>query len=689
MRVIPIEVTDDTISHGEAYQWDEVVRIDFVAVNEIFTEETSVHAVKGRLSQYLQPEYVSSREIYVDLPGWLFESAAENAMVYAYDHGSTVAAASIRITPRGGLPLQDETIDGLVAYRINLNMTPTGLAPLTISVSRFDKDSRVIRARMINGDAVYEVPDSASAMLLMTKADGFGIEIPCTVSNGFVYATLTEQACAAEGPAKAEIRITESGRVLGSANFVILVEPAALDEGTVISDSDIPAIEQAISAAGRAATYADRAQATYDNFAEVVADQVEQMQIHEGQTVIDGTLTVSGAAADAKAAGDRIRTLEAAVDTKAPIIINSASGALATISDGADDMPMTSVAVNIAPLQSGSGDPSPDNVRPISGWTAANVTRTGKNLANPIEGNIYSEQQCTRQLINNGIVITSTANYGRVGFSIPVKSGETYTVSFKAKCTDEIIRIGLSNNAIWGNTYGTIVAPSQITNVLTSYSKTITANTDIVYLECYVGSSGRILTIEDIQLELGSTATDYEPYTANTYSITFPTEAGTVYGGTLDVVKGTLTVDRAMVDLGTLDWRWDSTYEFWRTDQLNSIIKKSSGSSVVTGSICEEYKAFGYNELQVDKTIIGFAVATTGRVAVRNGSTTNMPTNDMCYELATPTTYTLTPTEIKTLLGVNNVWADAGTVDVQYPADTKLYIDGKTAELQALVLENA
>lgn len=35
-------------------------------------------------------------------------------------------------------------------------------------------------------------------------------------------------------------------------------------------------------------------------------------------------------------------------------------------------------------------------------------------------------------------------------------------------------------------------------------------------------------------------------------------------------------------------------------------------------------------------------------------------------ELATPITIDLTPTEVKTLLGENNVWADSGEVEVTY-----------------------
>lgn len=40
------------------------------------------------------------------------------------------------------------------------------------------------------------------------------------------------------------------------------------------------------------------------------------------------------------------------------------------------------VISHIAPVQAGSGDPSPSNVRPISGWTGAKLTRTGENDPN-------------------------------------------------------------------------------------------------------------------------------------------------------------------------------------------------------------------------------------------------------------------------------------------------------------------
>ena len=59
--------------------------------------------------------------------------------------------------------------------------------------------------------------------------------------------------------------------------------------------------------------------------------------------------------------------------------IDEYSGALISFNAVALDE-ITELKANITAVQSGSGDPSPTNIRPITGWSAVNVTRTGKNL---------------------------------------------------------------------------------------------------------------------------------------------------------------------------------------------------------------------------------------------------------------------------------------------------------------------
>ena len=67
------------------------------------------------------------------------------------------------------------------------------------------------------------------------------------------------------------------------------------------------------------------------------------------------------------------------------------------------------------------------------------------------------------------------------------------------------------------------------------------------------------------------------------------------------------------------------------------------------------------------------AASTTTEIAALMAGT------QLVYELATPIQTAITPTPITALQGQNNVWASTGDVDMDYPADTKLYIDKKIA----------
>ena len=56
---------------------------------------------------------------------------------------------------------------------------------------------------------------------------------------------------------------------------------------------------------------------------------------------------------------------------------------LATFDASVADMPLKELLVNIEPVQEGSGDPSPANIRPIIGWTGCNIYRSGTDMNTP------------------------------------------------------------------------------------------------------------------------------------------------------------------------------------------------------------------------------------------------------------------------------------------------------------------
>ena len=90
---------------------------------------------------------------------------------------------------------------------------------------------------------------------------------------------------------------------------------------------------------------------------------------------------------------------------------DTASGSVATFSDGAGGVAVKNVKVNITPSQSGSGDPSPSNIRPISGYTQADLYNDPK----------YGGCIKWNQLVLNGS-FASTSEW-------TVSSGDTFTVS--------------------------------------------------------------------------------------------------------------------------------------------------------------------------------------------------------------------------------------------------------------------
>lgn len=350
---------------------------------------------------------------------------------------------------------------------------------------------------------------------------------------------------------------------------------------------------------------------------------------------------------------------------------------IATFSDGAN-LPMPSLKVSIEPIQEGSGDPSPSNVRPISGWTEVNVTRCGKNLCHVASGEIKSSNLVT--------------------FTNPLPSG-TYSISFMAtrtgESTDNASMIIYDKDDVAYN--GRYVVPNtgernKFENVY--YNNGISR----IYFYSITGSWGQsqnyTLSISDFQIELGSTATAYEPYNGHTYTIQFKDGDNplTVYGGSLDVDSGELVVDRVGViyDGSENNWVWTDMYKqasinlpqnakysvagiSWKCNNLTPVANTSrpanigNFSSLVSSGGASAFSAPNCNTLEEFKTWV---------------SNNNI---QFCYELATPTTFNTQPTSIKSLEGVNNVWADCGNIkDLKYVRNLNITINDLISRVEAL-----
>ena len=325
------------------------------------------------------------------------------------------------------------------------------------------------------------------------------------------------------------------------------------------------------------------------------------------------------------------------------------------------------------------------NICPISGFDSVKATRCGKNLF---------DQSAAQRLVDCFEAVGTPTR--RKGFIIKIPDGNyVFSAERKAGHTESAY---LYLNKV--NSDGTFVAFSYFVGGSTQHADYPVSIENGQYLvfydaQAYTESSTTKFEHFDLWLTKGSTATAYEQYQGQTYEVTFPTEAGTVYGGTLDVVSGKLVVDRASV---TYDG--DESFDDYGlgSDHYCAVALISNKKTGYQTSICDSFQnidgAFGrtdygiYSDHQTLNQI--YFRMPNPNVTTKAEFLEWLSENPMhlVYELATPVTYQLTPQEIKTLLGVNNIWSDAGNTAVTYPADTKLYIDNKIAELQALILEN-
>lgn len=351
------------------------------------------------------------------------------------------------------------------------------------------------------------------------------------------------------------------------------------------------------------------------------------------------------------------------------------------------------------------------NVCPITGWTGAKVTRTGKNLwggekmADDVVEVVASSIYASKGSDSDGNFLSLTAGrqmsnkiYTK---SVNFKANTKYTIVLKCKKSNgnpqTLISFkytdGTSNNIRFPTNMAqdviyTIIAESEDNKTLVGITGSYQSGTTYFYYE-NCGLFEGIIT-ED----------QFEPYQGQTYEVTFPDSAGTVYGGTLDVVSGKLVVDRELQTIDGVNIKFTGKYNY----EVNSPLYFNGGnrnlylqvdgpfSNVLTKSSRSASDSplysFPCGSGAIGTCSMIFPVGT--EVADGNAWLQQMVQNGTPVQvvklLANPQEITLSPTEIKTLLGINNVFADCGDTSIEYPANTKLYIDRKITEAVANAL---
>ena len=360
----------------------------------------------------------------------------------------------------------------------------------------------------------------------------------------------------------------------------------------------------------------------------------------------------------------------------AQAVWKTVTGAFIHITDALAS-PMQKCEVTIEPVQSGSGDPSPTNVRPITGWTGCNVTHTGKNYSEP------------NPVSSRGLTLTKNAD-GSITIDGTATSNGSVTITnkFVAPKSGSVICgwniTGDTNKRLflWDSTNGA----DAISEIYTTKTGTVTAGNEYA-LALYVRKPEPFnnVTIRPF--------TYYEDeYTI--YPISWQTEAGTVYGGTLTVnedgscdLSAEWRKESYSSNLSPIASGQSSGFTWCTLEKVLSASRKAyaetptagDGNGILNigvwqrGTAGQTPRAFVTSSLTSLQVVL---ISDTYDLRTAQGrtdyfaNTLNGNNPEVCYKLKTPVIYHLESiAQISTLAGENNIWTDVnGTTTLTYKA---------------------
>lgn len=138
---------------------------------------------------------------------------------------------------------------------ININLIPQGVPPV-VHVNQYEYQTDALRFNLFNGDEVFNIPSNAAVIMNGLKPDGnvFSFSAASTSGNTAVF-NCEQQMVPIAGQTLCELRVRTLAEIIGTCNFILQVEEAPLHDDSVISETMIPLIEQAIDIAANLAEY--------------------------------------------------------------------------------------------------------------------------------------------------------------------------------------------------------------------------------------------------------------------------------------------------------------------------------------------------------------------------------------------------------------------------------------------------
>lgn len=595
--------------------------------------------------------------------------------------------------------------------QITVNLLATGETPVC-HASQFD-DGRTIRINLKKGADVYTLSGTEEVKMRIRKPDKTErvVDIVNT-SNSYVDYVSTPEDCDIAGVNVCELVIDD----LGSKNFNMKVEedaygggadietlaasgPVATFETNMVDNlvdlkAEITPIQDLHGydypwPAGSGKNKCSMPNTTFEQFAEVEIDEIPI-----GSYVYSAVITSTDTDSD----NCVIVFLDENKNTLVSKLLDRSVGNVRVSTSFSVSVPIKFVRLYAgSSYPAGAGDTASfvdnmicfqsasnptvfepySNICPISGHDSVKLVRTGKNLTN-ISVLPYTIHWGTdaadlvqflntlpvgRYTISNKYKINEVPSSGKVlhgAFLIrALVNGEQINVTPYLLVTD--------NNPAVGKVYQESVS-FEITEA-------IKGNINHAYRYCdqdnpHSGSGRGSYDCYDVQIETGSSVTDYEPYTGSEVTVTF---GQTIYKGVLDAKNSKVIATHV---LGNFDGSNDETWNDYPAGNgffisgLSNHIKENYGDGLcnilpTSKSLGKLGVVYGINSYY----IFIMQVKTAWNISTVSDLRTFLASNPLqiMYKLAEPIEIPLSAiSQFETLLGVNNVYANTGDVDLKY-----------------------
>jgi hypothetical protein len=568
-----------------------------------------------------------------------------------------------------------------------------------VNLVQYDQTIPVLCVSLKKSGTEYKVPSDADVNIRMDKRDGYHVYNPALGVNAertIAYFAVTPQMSTGWGDYYPIVEITVGGGIAGSAPIWLHFDRNPLPENAIISSDEYKTIQQLLEdvTAVKAATEQIKAQT------EAVRDQAKgfadnaKNSADKAQTLVDGmpsdysqamkdigTLKnqMQRAYPDDSTIGENTWSSKNIVDMLCPPLEESGNPVVCYPVAG---YPL-GVKAKWEPMQEGSGDPSPENIRPIKGRDSVKVERCGENLSTTagLDGvgwattyedllNVLNKLPAGTYVLDFTFTLeeffdrytsdTAESNAFRInsrfddGTPCIVTDGEMITKAEKLPSVRKITK-----------TF--VITPQNKGRVATAYL--YACGRDEAIDGAPNGSLGEG-KISNVTITLGNTApTTYTPYNGSTNTLTLPE---TVYGGEVDAVsgEGIKNWERVTFD-GTEKWKYDTRGFFIyilpqkAKDDLVSLCDRYTGKYTTTA---EALRTEG-KLLVVGTSVCGYTAVSEWIAYLAAQYAAGTPVQ-ICYELAEPVLFTATGAQpLPALKGTNTVLTDADSATVTGRAD--------------------